>query len=236
MAAGAAMGSRGSPIPPHVFEGRFGIKATLEVHLVGGFEEHDARGGVMGWVEGHIERKTESLGTLVFLQNAEDFLRQAGMSHVSVVKIGDYEVYLSSDRTLGDNWTEAFAASRNSDRAKKQTNSVWILVHGKSAGFEFEQDVTFNPVHPLSQAAVRMEVLAVPVEWGNGVWDGGIRRILQDKRAVALEESKLRPEIEKYLQNYQVLLRSSLLIENISSNLRVNLSDVDPGAFNATAP
>jgi hypothetical protein len=58
-----------------------------------------------------------------------------------------------------------------------------------------------------------------------------LQQTLRDKERVQTEEIRIRPRIEKYLQEYQQLLKAVFSVKEFSQTLRINLSGIDLESF-----
>jgi hypothetical protein len=62
-------------------------------------------------------------------------------------------------------------------------------------------------------------------------WIHRLQLALSDKDGLKEEEIRIRPRIEKYLQDYQQLLKGAFAVRDLSQSLRINLSGIDLESF-----
>jgi hypothetical protein len=222
----------GGPRP----EGMYGVFAQLGIYLV---EESDAKkhpNSIIGRVEKHIEREVESLKASDFLTIIREALPQAGMKRVIVVIKNDVNIYAFDQESQKDGWGDAFKAALK-ESSSKGTTELWVLMSGSNQEFKFRQDITFKEKHTLAAPSMTIVIRALPAEWALqsgedfNSWMQRLQLTLRDKEGVREEEIRIKPRIEKYLQDYQQLLKGVFAVRDFSQTLRINLSGIDLESF-----
>jgi len=214
----------------------YGIIANLKVYFVDDSEENRVSTTVVGRIEKHFEQKMESLTTKDFLTNIQRVLQQAGMRRVIRMNRNDRYVY-NPDQPREVDWSNAFEVAQKEGASSKGRDEWWILVSGWNQQFKFRQDVMFKEKHALSVPPMVIEIRALPAAWAQlpgedfGVWMQRLELALRDKEGVKTEEVRLRPQIEKYLQDYEKLLKDSFPTRDFSQSLTINLSGIDLKSF-----
>lgn len=226
-------GSRGASGPPSLYpEGMYGIFAELKVYLVEESDTKEPPATFVGRIERHIEREVESLTTKDFLMKIQGALKQARMNRVITMNKNDVNSYIADLDEQGY-WDEPFEAALKEGNSSKGVDEWWILVSGWNEEFKFRQDVTFKEKHSLAAPSMTLVIRALPAEWAIksgedfGSWKQRLRLTLQDKKGVKAEENLMLPKIEKYLQDYQKLLKEVFAVRDFSQSLRINLSGTD---------
>ena len=80
-------------------------------------------------------------------------------------------------------------------------------------------------------------IRALPAVWGKqpdedyAAWMSRLRSSLANKQGVKDEEGRSYARIEKYLEDYERLLRGAFAVRDFSKDLRVDLSQIDPESF-----
>ncbi|HEV2139385.1 MAG TPA: hypothetical protein VGR53_11145 [Nitrososphaerales archaeon] len=224
------MGRRsGSPIPPTSYEEKFGIWAVLKFDFPKTFVDERKKRSISSWLTNQWSRVTETTGTKEFLTGATELLFGIGLSHVSVVDVGDYESYLEKESGFNRNLDEAFSTA--SKRSKTDAEEVWILARGLTNDFEFEQDLTYRPSHKPQTPPLVLEILACPAEW-NTKSKEFLSGIFQDKAKLSIEEDHYRLKINEYLKKSSDWVISTMKgVRLLDSEVRFNLSSSNPSAF-----
>jgi len=213
----------------------YGILAELKIYLVEGLQAKEPSATFIGRIEKHIEREVESLTGRDFLTNIQRALQQAGMKRVIMMSKNDVNIYAYDQENKVD-WSEAFETALKQSSAKG-TDEWWVLVSGSNEEFKFRQDVTFKERHSLAAPSMTLVIRALPEEWALqsgedfGSWMQRLQQTLRDKESVKAEEIRIRPKIEKYLQDYQQLLKGAFAVRDFSQSLRINLSGIDLKSF-----
>jgi hypothetical protein len=214
----------------------YGIFAELKVYLV---EESDAKGPpatFVGRIERHLEREVEGLTTNDFLSKIQGVLQQAGMKRVIMMNKNDVVTY-AYDQENPKDWAEVFSAALKEGGSSKGLDEWWVLVSGWNEEFKFRQDITFKEKHTFAAPSMTLEIRALPAELAlqpGENFDSWIHRLqlaLSDKDGLKEEEIRIRPRIEKYLQDYQQLLKGAFAVRDLSQSLRINLSGIDLESF-----
>jgi hypothetical protein len=63
-----------------------------------------------------------------------------------------------------------------------------------------------------------------------------LQAAMRDKEGVKRQETSVRPRVEKYLQDYQQLLRETFSVRDLSQSLRIDLSGIELEAFKENYP
>jgi hypothetical protein len=230
-----ARGHAAAPVGPYP-EGMYGIFAEIKVHLV---EESDAKGlstTFFGRIEEHLEREVERLAANDFLSKIQGVLQQAGMKRVITMNKNDFTTY-AYNRQNQEDWGEVFNAALKEEGSSKGTDEWWIVVSGWTEEFKFRQDITFKAKHTLAAPSMTLVIRALPAEWalqsGENFdsWMQRLKLAVRDKDGLKAEEIRIRPRIEKYLQDYQQLLKGMFAVRDFEQSLRINLSGIDLESF-----
>jgi hypothetical protein len=217
-------------------EGMYGIYAELGVYLV---EESGVKvpgDTLVGRLEKHIEREVETLTAGEFLTRIQGVAAQAGMKHVIAVEKDDVTIY-ASDQESEENWDAGFRAAIDAEGASGGTDSWWVLMSGWNGDLKFRQDITFRRKHTLASPSMTLVIRALPAVWGMqpdedfAAWMSRLRSALANKQEVKDEEGRSYARMEKYLEDYEQLLRGAFAVRDFSKDMRINLSQIDPESF-----
>lgn len=213
----------------------YGIYAELKVYLVEATAERSLSETFAGRIAKHLQQEVESLTTRDFLTKIQGVLQQAGMKRVIWVKKSDDTIYFV-DQENKEDWNQVFESALNASHSE-ETEEWWILTTGGNEDFKLRQEVTFKEKHSLASPSMGLVIRALPVEWALqpgeafGSWMQRLQQTLRDKDAVQAEETQVRPKIERYLQDYQQLLREAFATRDISQSLTINLSGINLESF-----
>jgi hypothetical protein len=205
--------------------------AEFKVYLARESDAKEPPAGFVGKIAEHLEQEVESLTATDFLSKIQGVLQQAGMKRVIMTNRNDVATY-AYDKENQKDWSEVFEAALKEESLAKGTAEWWVLVSGWNEEFKFRQDVTFKERHSLAAPSMTLVIRALPVEWAMqpgedfGSWMQRLRLTLSDKEGVKQEELRIQPKIEKYLQEYQQLLKAAFAVRDISQSLRINLSGI----------
>jgi hypothetical protein len=219
-------------------EGMYGIFAELKVYLVEESGTKEPADAFVGRVEKHIERGVESLAASDFLTKVRGVFGQAGMKHVIMMDKNDITIF-DSDEESQEDWGQGFNAALDAESSSGGKGDWWILVSGWNEEFKFRQDVTFKHKHTLATPSIAFVIRALPAEWGRGsgedfdAWLSRLQSTLGNKQSVKEEEIRVRPKIEKYLEDYKQLLKGAFAVRDFSQSLNINLSGIDLESFKA---
>jgi hypothetical protein len=214
----------------------YGIFAELKVYLV---EESGAKGPpttFVGRIERHVEQEVESLTASDFLSRIQGVLQQAGMKRVIMMNKNDVTTY-AYDQENQEDWGDAFKAALKEEGSSKGNDEWWIVVSGGNEEFKFRQAITFKEKHTLAAPSMALEIRALPAELAlqSGenfdLWMQRLGLALRDKDGLKAEEIRIRPRIEKYLQDYQQLLKAAFAVREFSQSLTISLSGIDLKSF-----
>ncbi|HUK75402.1 MAG TPA: hypothetical protein VLU99_06375 [Nitrososphaerales archaeon] len=218
-------------------DGMYGIYAELNVYLVKASDGKPTSETFASRIARHIQREVESLTTRDFLTKIQGVLQQVGMKRVIMMSKNDFNIYSFAQENKED-WNQVFESAL-SGSSSEETDEWWILTTGGNESFKFRQEVTFTEKHTLASPSMKLVIRALPEEWalqsgeGFGQWMQRLQQTLRDKGAVEAEEIRVRPKIERYLQDYQQLLKDTFSPGDLSQTLRINLSGIDLKSFSA---
>ncbi len=235
MPGGVDEGPRGTTMGTSP-EGMYGITAELKVHLASIDSVKDRSDSLVARIEKHIQREVEGITASDFLTRIQWVLQRAGLKRVLMVNKNDVNVFVADEKRMS-NWEEAFEAAMNEKTRSKGADECWVLVSGSSGDFKFRQDVTFKEKHALAAPPISIVIRAFPAEWGlqpgegSDGWMNRLKAILSDKDGVKAEEVRVKPKMEKYLLDYQQLLKGSFPVQDISQALSINLSGINVESF-----
>jgi hypothetical protein len=228
-------GHRVAPIGPYP-EGMYGIFAEIKVYLVKESDAKEPSTTLVGRIEKHLEQEVERLASSEFLSKIQGVLQQAGMKRVITINKNDVTTY-SYDSKNREDWDEVFEAALKDESSSKGIDEWWIVVSGWTEEFRFRQTITFKAKHTLAAPSMTLEIRALPAEWalqsGENFdsWMERLKLAVGDKDGSKSEEIRVQPRIEKYLQDYQLLLKGVFAVRDLSQNLRINLSGIDMESF-----
>jgi|GEM_PF-6568552 len=226
----------GTPVGPFA-TGMYGIYAELNVYLVEASDGKPLSETFAGRIAKHLQQEVESLTTRDFLTRIQGVLQQAGMKQVIWLKKNDATIY-AFDQENKEDWSQVFESAL-SGSSSKETDEWWVLTTGANEDFKLRQEVTFKERHSLASPSMTLVIRALPEEWalqareGFGSWMQRLQQTLRDKDAVEAEEIRIRPKIDRYLQDYQQLLKDTFSVRDFSQTLRINLSGIDTKSFSA---
>jgi hypothetical protein len=193
----------------------YGIYAELKVYLAEESDLSSPQASLLGRIESHIEQEVETLASSDFLSKIKGVFEWVRMKHVIQMTQNDVIVY-SSGQASQEDWEDAFMVALNLQNASKGTDAWWIIVSGSNEEFYFRQDVMFKQKHALATPSIAFVIRALPAYW--------MERI---KYPMKIEDDLNRPKIEKYLDDYQQVIKDTFVVRDLSRSLRIDLSKVD---------
>jgi hypothetical protein len=212
-------------------EGMYGIFAKFDVYLTGP-PRQKGHSSAISRLENRFSQVVEPLTYPEFITGIRAVLQTAGMKHVLTMSRGDTTMHIAGNEEH-DDWDKSFEAALTGAINESERNELWILVSGWNDDFKFRQEVTFKEKHNLASPSISLVIRALPEEWafqpGEALssWMQRLRQTLHDKGAVEAEETRVRPKIERYLSDYQQLLKGAFSIRDLKQTLRINLSGID---------
>jgi len=137
-----------------------------------------------------------------------------------------------NNRDEEDNCDVAFEAVSNSERVAKadgKEEEVGVVAHGFGQDFEMELTITYRRRHPSASPSMRLDLLALPIEFSWRSGEGALERMerlnqfMDDKAAVARKEEEAVGKMPGFVQSLQDALRKAYDARDATCEFKVDL-------------
>jgi hypothetical protein len=213
----------------------YGIFAKLSVYFAP-LGENKESFTLVDRIKGELQEKVEPFTAREFLMRIQKIVHQVGARRVIVLNRDDFSIY-SPDQPREADWESAFQIALKESESSKGSEEWWILVSGSNDQFKFKQGATLKEKHSLSTPSIAIEIRALPADLAKlpgedfETWMKRLSSALHDKDGIVATEGRSRAAMEKYLLDYEGLLKEEFPAAKFSQSLNIDLSGINLESF-----